>query len=144
MHRTANPNMEKQADEFASEFLMPKEDISSSLNRINFPKLGALKLKWKVAMAALIKRAATLGKINAGTERYYNIQLSKKGYRMREPQELDFPKEKPSLLLELINFHLDELDYNENELNELLGTFPKDFKSMYLNQKSPLRLINSN
>jgi Zn-dependent peptidase ImmA (M78 family)/plasmid maintenance system antidote protein VapI len=144
MHRTPNPNMEKQADEFASEFLMPAEDIRYSLGRLNFSKLGSLKLKWKVSMAALIKRASTLKRISSGTERYYNIQLSKKGYRMREPQELDFPKEKPSFLKELINFHLNDLEYSENELNELLGTVPNELKSMYLEQRPTLRLINSN
>ena len=58
-----HPKMEDEADEFASEFLMPAADIASSLSRMDLRRAAQLKPYWKVSMGALIKRAHSLGKI---------------------------------------------------------------------------------
>jgi Zn-dependent peptidase ImmA (M78 family)/DNA-binding XRE family transcriptional regulator len=88
--------LEKEANAFASEFLMPKDVIKKDLiPPITLTSLMKLKQKWGVSLQALIYRAYELGLI---TERHYHYlfeQLSIKGWRKREPIELDVPIEYP-------------------------------------------------
>src|SRR5437588_10942690 len=97
-HSAPHPTMEEEANRFASEFLMPAADIRASLHDITIPRLAALKRYWKVSMAALLRRAYELGTINERRYRFMNIQLSKAGYKMREPIETDPPTEQTSLM----------------------------------------------
>lgn len=131
MHRIPNPEMEEQADAFAGEFLMPKHEVSPFLTFVTLPKLASLKPYWKVSMAALLHRAADLKKIDKRIEQFLWIQMSKAGFRTNEPQELDIPREKPTLLQEIINKHQDELKYSPTELSELLGMHEHELRHLY-------------
>ena len=64
MHSVPRPRMEKEADRFAAEFLMPSRDIRPSLSQLSLSKLANLKIHWKVSMAALLYRAKELNKIS--------------------------------------------------------------------------------
>lgn len=93
MHEMATPTSEREADEFASEFLMPAKQIVAELAGLSFDRLGDLKTRWKVSMAAIARRAFDLDVV---TERQYKslmIELSKAGYRTTEP--LSPPAETP-------------------------------------------------
>ena len=57
-------DVEDEANRFASEFLMPKNEIINSLRYLSFSKLGELKRTWKVSMKALIYRAKHLKSID--------------------------------------------------------------------------------
>ncbi len=70
--------VEDEANEFASEFLMPEAEIKSSLKRITLPMLGNLKQQWGVSMRALIRRARDLQMIDDKIYRNYQIIFSKK------------------------------------------------------------------
>lgn len=103
---------EKEANKFASEFLMPKESLKRELiPPITLTSIAKLKPRWGVSMQALIYRAYDLGLI---TERHYHYlfeQLSMKGWRKREPKELDVPIEYP----QAFNKMLDLTYSNEND-----------------------------
>lgn len=144
MHRTINPDMEDQAHKFAAEFLMPKEEIAPSLSNLNLQKLANLKLYWKVSMAAILHRAFDIGKITQTQNRYLWVQLSKAGYKTKEPAELDIPVEDPSLLKEIIDTHRFKLKYGVSELSHLLAISEQEVKSTYLGQKTHLSVINKN
>jgi hypothetical protein len=60
MHRFPTDRMEKEADEFAAEFLMPAREIKPHLANVTLPKLASLKPYWRVAMSALLRRASDL------------------------------------------------------------------------------------
>lgn len=137
MHRTPNPHMEMEADRFAGEFLLPKQEISSSLNYITLPKLANLKPYWKVSMGAILHRASDLDKITKRQYQYLWVQMGKAGYRLREPAELDIPKEKPTLLQELVNTYRNKLNYSLAELSTLLGMHEHEIKTIYLGQQTP-------
>lgn len=53
-------DVEDEANEFASEFLMPEKEIKPLLKRLTLPILGTLKQQWGVSMRALIRRARDL------------------------------------------------------------------------------------
>lgn len=129
-HHIPGDEMEPQADDFASEFLMPAKEIRSSLTRLNLPKLAHLKTYWKVAMQALIMRATRLGAISVTRQRTLMIQMSKHNYRIHEPVEI--PRERPTLIGELIAFHLDKLSFSRQQLAEALHVFAEEFSARYL------------
>lgn len=112
-------NMEKEADQFAADLLMPARDISYQMNRIrSLRDVASLKPHWKVSMGALIERAASLEKITPGRRKYFWSLMSKYGYKTSEPFPIE--AEVPSLVQEIISSHIDDLGYSEEELSEVL------------------------
>ena len=145
MHRippSDNVDIEEQADRFASEFLMPKNDISHALNDLSLQKLATLKLYWKVSMGALLKRASDLGKVTERYSRYLWMQMGKAGYRTTEPPELTPPIEEPSLLDDIVKVHQDELSYTSLDLSQTVGLSDIEFQNLYLKKSNYLRLVS--
>ena len=141
MHRVPTPNMEPEAHEFAAEFLMPASDITSTLYPLNIAQLARLKLYWKVAMAALLKRAETLGAISERYSRFLWMQMGKYGYRSMEPHGENLPKEQPSLLKEIIQTHLTDLEYSVGDLAFSLALNEEEFQQIYLPPSSKIQLM---
>jgi Zn-dependent peptidase ImmA (M78 family)/DNA-binding XRE family transcriptional regulator len=135
MHRFPSADMEKQANLFASEFLMPRKEIKSSLFSLNWAKLLDLKAHWKVSMAAIVQRAHELGTITDSQRQYQFMQFSNRGYRTREPEETDIAIERPTLLNELIQAHLKQLGYSPSDLATLMLLEEDEFRASYLETK---------
>jgi Zn-dependent peptidase ImmA (M78 family)/transcriptional regulator with XRE-family HTH domain len=131
MHRIPNSDMESQADAFAAEFLMPSQDIRSSLDNLTLDKLSSLKQYWKVAMSALVYRAKTLNKITENQARYLYMQMARLGYKTKEPDYLEPPKEQPQLFYDLARVHLEELNYTARELSDFLLLNDTEFKDIF-------------
>ena len=131
MHQVPRPEMEAEADTFASAFLMPARDISHMLDFVSLPRLAQLKPHWKVSMAALLKRASDLGAVGPRQARYLWMQIGKAGYRLREPPELDLPREEPTLLSRLLAVYKDDLGYGIGELAALLRIHVDELMEMY-------------
>lgn len=88
--------VEYQANQFASEFLMPTEEIIDQLpRRIDWPAFHELKKHWGVSLRALVYRAHHLGRLSEASYRRANQQLSIWGYP--EPGALG-PAESPQML----------------------------------------------
>ncbi|MCS5735757.1 XRE family transcriptional regulator [Herbiconiux sp. CPCC 203386] len=89
--------MERQADEFAAEFLTPRDVIRDLLpTRINFNRLEELSLWWGVSVHSLLYRSRELELISESTARRAYITLSS---TPRRSQPIwDFPGERPELL----------------------------------------------
>jgi Zn-dependent peptidase ImmA (M78 family)/DNA-binding XRE family transcriptional regulator len=118
MHRVPTESMEREADQFAAEFLMPAKDIEPYLTFINLPKLASLKPYWRVSMNALLYRAADLGTIDERRKSYLWFQMGKSGYRIHEPVEI--AKEEPTLLKEVLDVHRTSLGYSVEDLEAVL------------------------
>jgi Zn-dependent peptidase ImmA (M78 family)/DNA-binding XRE family transcriptional regulator len=118
MHRNPTGDIEDEANRFASEFLLPGEDMNRHLPAITLERAAILKQHWKVSMAALIKRAADLGAITERKYRSLFTALSSQGYRTNEPFPIDV--EEPQALRQLVSLHRTELGYNEFDLARLL------------------------
>ena len=102
MHILPVDGQEEEADLFASELLMPAAQIRDEFSRLDMPALAKLKARWGVSMAALMRRARDLGEISDYRYRELNIELSKAGWRTREPVEV--PTERPRLLADAVAF----------------------------------------
>ena len=90
-------SLEKEADAFAAELLMPKASIREELGRrrVTIQSLAPLKPKWGVAISALEMRAHRLGIVSDAQHRDLQRQISRQGWRKQEPQALAVPVEKP-------------------------------------------------
>jgi Zn-dependent peptidase ImmA (M78 family)/transcriptional regulator with XRE-family HTH domain len=141
MHRMIpNPKMEDEADEFAAEFLMPTRDITPALRWVTLDKLAELKMYWKVSMQSLILRARDTGGITDSTASYLYAQMSKTGYRTREP--IDIPLEQATMLQDIIEMYLNKLSYSVTDICEMLAINGKVFDTLYDSKKSHLRLAH--
>ena len=129
MHRIPTPDAEKQADQFASEFLMPEKEILLDIKALTLPKAIQLKSKWRVSMQAIIRRAYQLGEIT--NRKYVSLfsYISKLGYRKREPNPIS--SESPTTLSRLLKAHREDLGYSEEEMLRLLFCDEDRFRSLY-------------
>lgn len=126
----STPEMEKEADDFASALLMPAAEISPQLRNVRFRDLGELKRRWRVSLAALIYRAHALGLITDRHNTTLNIELGKlPGGRKREPGE--FEPEHPTLIREAIKAYREEFDYSVEELCALMVVTRNRFCGQY-------------
>jgi Zn-dependent peptidase ImmA (M78 family)/transcriptional regulator with XRE-family HTH domain len=133
MHRFPTSNMEQEAHDFATALLMPAADIRPYLagKRIDLPLMAALKPEWRVSMAALIMRAHKLDLTTRNQHEYLWKQMSMRGFRLREPPELDFEAEQPSLVPQIIDFHLTSLGYTNADLGAVLNVFEPELTDLY-------------
>lgn len=122
---------EKQAHRFAAELLMPKQDIFTDLMLdTSFPGIASLKAYWKVSIAALVRRAYDLGIITRARYTSLNVQLSREGYKKNEPT-YGMVSEKPTLFKQIMDIHLKELEYSEQELADKMCLSLDDFRQIY-------------
>ena len=133
MHQSdIREDIEGEANRFAAEFLMPGKQIEPYLHDLSLSKLAALKIQWKVSMAALIRRSSSLNTITEGQAKYLWIQMGRNGYKQREPEELDIPVEVPRLYREIIDTYQNELQYNVPELCKLLRLPEEDVRRIFI------------
>ena len=93
-----NPKCEEEAELFAAELLMPRNNISNELiPPLTIMRLRELKSKWKVSMGSLLYRAHKLGTIKESAYRRMWMFFSSQGFRKNEP-DCGIPEEKPNLL----------------------------------------------
>lgn len=141
LHIVPNPDMEVQADEFAAEFLMPKDDIKPLLHEFTLAKAATLKPYWKVSMWSLMRRARDLGIITDSQHRYMCMTMSSMGYRTREPRELDFPVEQPKTYRGLLELHMTKLGLSIPQLGKVLAMKPEVLKQRIYREKTGLRVV---
>lgn len=104
MHADAEPGgriVEEQAHRFASELLMPGEQLAPllprSMNAGAWAALARLKEQWGVSMQALLFRARRLGVLGDVSYRNAMTTASARGWRRSEPGQVKV-LEQPSLL----------------------------------------------
>lgn len=107
---------ELEAHRFASEFLMPSEYIIDSLRGLKLQYLAELKKYWLTSMSSIIRRAKDLRCISNDKYTYFNIELSRRGYKKKEPIEVYI--DSPKLFNEAYKMHKNELSYSDDELSQ--------------------------
>lgn len=96
------PEIERQADAFASAFLMPKESVAANQPPAYTIKyLMKLKHYWGVSLAALAYRFNSLGLVSEWNYRSLCIEIAKSGYRTNEPEPME--RETSQLLTKVLD-----------------------------------------
>jgi Zn-dependent peptidase ImmA (M78 family)/transcriptional regulator with XRE-family HTH domain len=84
-----NARLERQANQFASAFLMPASEIRTELSpRVDWQRLAQLKRFWGVSMAALLYRSRDLGVLSPTAYQRAVAKMSALGWRNAEPAPL--------------------------------------------------------
>lgn len=84
-----SPDMEREANAFASAFLMPRASVlARGVGMLTLDKLMQIKHTWGVSLAALAYRMNHLGLFTEWSYRNLCIQIAKNGYRTSEPNPM--------------------------------------------------------
>jgi Zn-dependent peptidase ImmA (M78 family) len=100
LHTDGEPGsstVEREADAFASAFLLPRIPFFAECpRRLDWKRMREMKKRWGVSLAAIIRRAFDLGIFSEATYRRAYVFLNQTGWRTSEPDEPSM--EHPSLL----------------------------------------------
>jgi Zn-dependent peptidase ImmA (M78 family) len=122
-------NAEKEAQVFASSFLMPEESVHAAIPRIATPSLRQLiqlKKYWRVSVAALAYRLRSLGLLSDWYYRAICIEISKCG-RTREPEGIE--RESSQVLTKVFS-GLKESGLSRAEVARQLGLYVNDLDAL--------------
>jgi len=103
---TGDQLTEAQANRFASALLLPRASFIKEFPRrksLDWRAIFELKLRWKVAARAIVRRAYDLGIIGATQYRTANIHLVKTGQAKQEKYDDELTLERPELLSAAFN-----------------------------------------
>jgi Zn-dependent peptidase ImmA (M78 family) len=87
--------------------------------RLDIPRLLELKHRWGTSMAALLRRASTLGVISDWQYRNLMVEMSALGYRTQEPSDL--VRETPRFAAALVGRLLRDRGYQLTQLAAAAG-----------------------
>lgn len=125
-----NKEAEKEANRFASAFLMPEATVISQAPLVPIiPNLIKLKKFWSVSLSAIVYR---LNKLNLITEWQYRtlvIEINKMGYNINEPYPM--PKESSQILNKVFKSLTDD-NISINDIAIELGLSVKELKKLIL------------
>lgn len=131
--------VEKQADEFAGAFLMPRKTAQYFFTGLTYSKLTELKLYWKVSKQAIIYRAKQIGAINESKFKSLFIELSRYGERKKESVEIAI--DKPVLFEKVIAAHQKHLNYSIKVIAEdIIGISENDYYDWFDINRPKLRI----
>lgn len=123
---------EREADQFAAEFLTPRQELEPLLPRtVRLPVLDELSRRWGVSVESLLFRMGELGIVSdASMRRAFQRLAGMAGLRREEPLS-SYPGEMPSLLTSAVDVAAQaglsradlarELSWTTQHLSEVLG-----------------------
>lgn len=132
MHDAPGDEQEAQANDFASELLAPAEQIRpdlAGLGRREMGRLMQLKSKWGLSIAAIVRRAWSIGEINDEDYKGYQIQLAKLGWRQVEPGHV--AAEEATLMTRAINARREREGLSERDLAAVAHMNPEQFRTVF-------------
>ena len=114
---------EEQAHRFAAAFLLPEPSFRNDISRnpYNLPYYKQLKQKWKVSMAAMIRRAYTLEIISADDYQMLVRTMQRRSIWKNEPLDDVLITSEPSLLRTSVTMLLSEKVFTAKEFIDELS-----------------------
>jgi Zn-dependent peptidase ImmA (M78 family)/DNA-binding XRE family transcriptional regulator len=122
--------IEDQAHRFASAFLLPMAPFAEDLFSASMDILRALKPKWRVSIAMMIRRARDGHLISEEHYRRMFINYSRRRWNGFEPLDDKLPAEEPRLLRTAAELTLAQGGYSAADLMAGLALSPGDIESL--------------
>lgn len=139
---TGDSVTEGEAHRFAGAFLIPRSAFAREFPRtrrlLDWNALFAMKLRWKVSVRAIARRAFDLGLIDAAQYRTANIQLVKTGQAKTERYDDRVVAEEPELLSSAIAWLSKRDSIGLHRLLADLGMAPELFARLTGHSPQPL------
>lgn len=131
--------VEKEANRFASEFLMPKDAIINQLYNLKLSELGQLKSYWLTSMRSIIYKAFELNCITKERYTYFNIEFSRLGYNKKEPISVFI--DNAEVFKNGYFLFKNELNYSIEDLQDYFNLPEEILKEVFTFEKSKLKVI---
>lgn len=116
--------LEDEANQFASEFLLPEKQFRKDCERIvkvsNPDAYIDLKQKWLVSLQAIAIRAFKLDLIDYQQYRYFFMSINRKGYKVEEPLDNEISIEHPMKIKSILQLLFDKNIYTVTGLMDEL------------------------
>lgn len=141
--------IEKEANMFASAFLLPRQEFSNDVLALSLDHFVNLKSRWKVSISAMIYRCNELRIFSDSQVLYLRKQISLKKWRTVEPLDDVIKTEKPKLLCNAINLIVDNDIQSKNQISKDLNLPIQDLLVLtnlpldYFSEKLELKLKNN-
>lgn len=116
----ATEDPEREANEFAAEFLMPAHVIRPDLRPVTLGRLRDLKRVWGVSMQALYERAHALKLVTAAERVAFYKSMNARGWKTTEPDSEQLAPETPRLVA-AIGDALRSKGLSDTEIADLAG-----------------------
>lgn len=128
---------EKEANQFASEFLMPQEGIKNYLRGLKISDLYDLKSYWLTSMSSIIRRAKDLKCIDDKRYKYFLIEMSRSGFLKKEPIEVFI--DKTTCFKNAVDLFKNELSYSIEDFISFTA-LPQDILEDFFNSDKIVKL----
>ena len=122
--------IERQANRFASAFLMPRESFSKEVFGTSIEFFKSLKKRWGVAIAAMAYRCKDLEIISDNQFSYIFRQMNALKIRKVEPLDDAFAVSSPSLLAQAVKMLVDNGVCTRDQIESRLGLNLRDVESI--------------
>lgn len=119
----SNRDKEKEANAFASAFLIPTQMAKRNLSNVKLGQLPELKKYWLVSMASLLEKAKNINAITGDKYKSMRMEFSRKHWNKKEPYEV--PIDSPTVFEQAYRLVSDTLGYSISMISESTG-LPKD------------------
>lgn len=144
--------IEKEANMFASAFLLPRQEFSNDVLALSLDHFVNLKSRWKVSISAMIYRCNELGIFSDSQVLYLRKQISLKKWRTVEPLDDIIQPEKPKLLCNAINLIVNNDIQSKNQISKdinlpiqdllVLANLPLDYFTEKIDLKLKSNILN--
>jgi Zn-dependent peptidase ImmA (M78 family)/transcriptional regulator with XRE-family HTH domain len=122
--------LEGQANYFAAAFLLPEETFANDAVVPSLGLLRSIKSKWKVSIAAMIKRMRNLKLISKEREQRLFANLSRRGWKTIEPLDDQIEQEVPRLFQRAFGLVFEHGLINSDDLVDNLGIDIEDLEKV--------------
>lgn len=118
-------DMENEAHAFAAAFLLPEEAFKKDVKGFenNLSHYTFLKKKWRVSIAAMIRRSYALELIDYQTYQQLMRKMQRQGIRKVEPLDNELYTAEPTLLKTAVKILLDDVLTPEEFMDELSNEY---------------------
>jgi Zn-dependent peptidase ImmA (M78 family)/transcriptional regulator with XRE-family HTH domain len=126
-------DIDREATEFAAEFLMPEKEIRKDLKEpITIMRLAELKKKWKMPMISILHRAHDLGFVSDMQKKYLIEMFRQHKIRKREPLDLDVEFLKPQLIRKWIAEVKEKKNWQDIQMAAFLNMRMNEYHYYYV------------
>jgi len=128
--KVALKKLERQADYFASCFLLPSETFSADLYSLSLDALLSLKYSWQVSVSAMIMRLHQLGIFDDDAKRRAFIQMSRRKWNRHEPGDEPTTHDHPKLTENAFDVLLKSGKFTPDSIEHEIGLSTEDIESV--------------
>lgn len=122
--------IERQANRFASAFLLPAETFSQEVLGSSLSYLENLKRRWGASIAAIAYRCKDLGLLSDSQMSYVFRQMNARNMRLVEPLDDVIKLDRPAVLREAIQMIVNHGVYTRAQIESELGLNLQDVESL--------------